>query len=229
MKIKIKKIENGKLPEYKTIGAVGADCFARISKTINLWENQRVTIPLGFAVEIPAGYEMQVRGRSGLAKNNGVDCFIGTIDSDYRGEVCAILVNKSKELFQVKPFDRIAQIVIAPVIKAEWEENETLSETKRGVNGFGSTGVEKNEDYYIPFTFNDDVEKLLGQKVVFDNCIEATILNVFCVNTYAKQKFVKIKIDDENYNGNKVIDFPLVTAFERLKINGHRFGKKIEI
>lgn len=120
MEIKIKRIENGKLPEYKTEGSAGADCCARLKKEIVIEPGKSETIPLGFAVEIPVGYEMQIRGRSGLARKNNIDCFPGTIDSDYRGEVCAILLNKGQEKFIVKPFDRIAQAVIAPVIKADW-------------------------------------------------------------------------------------------------------------
>ena len=92
MQIKIKRIENGKLPEYKTNGSAGADCYARIDKEIILNENDTVTIPLGFAVEIPEGYEMQIRPRSGLTRKNKIVAILGTIDSDYRGEVCAILI-----------------------------------------------------------------------------------------------------------------------------------------
>lgn len=108
MQIKIKKIENGKLPEYKTDGSSGADCFARIDKEIILNENEMATVPLGFAVEIPDGYEMQIRPRSGLAKKNKTVAVLGTIDSDYRGEVCATLINHSKSIFTIKPNDRIA-------------------------------------------------------------------------------------------------------------------------
>lgn len=142
MKIKIKRIENGKFPEYKTSGSAGADCFARINECVLIPSGKVVTIPLGFAVEIPEGYEMQIRGRSGFARKNSVQVFNspGTIDSDYRGEVGAILFNASNEDFLVNPFDRIAQAVIAPVIKGDWVESESLSETKRGEGGFGSTG-----------------------------------------------------------------------------------------
>ena len=104
MEIKIKRIEKGRLPEYKTEGSAGADCYARLEKEVLIKAGKSETIPLGFAVEIPAGYEMQIRGRSGLARKNNIDCFPGTIDSDYRGEVCAILINKGQEDFIVKPF-----------------------------------------------------------------------------------------------------------------------------
>ena len=98
MQIKIKRIENGKLPEYKTTGSAGADCYARIDKEIILNENEVVTVPLGFTVEIPDGYEMQIRPRSGLAKKNKIVAILGTIDSDYRGEVGAIIINHSKSI-----------------------------------------------------------------------------------------------------------------------------------
>ena len=144
MEIKIKRIGAGKIPEYKTEGAAGADCYARLEKEIIIKAGKSETIPLGFAVEIPVGYEMRIRGRSGLARKNSIDCFPGTIDSDYRGEVCTILLNKGLEDFTVKPSDRIAQAVIAPVIKAKWNEVENLSETERGAGGFGHTGVSEN-------------------------------------------------------------------------------------
>lgn len=142
MKINIKRIGNGILPEYKTSGSAGADCFARLDESVTVAPGCIVTVPLGFAVAIPEGYEMQIRGRSGLARKNGIEVFNspGTIDSDYRGEVGAILHNDSKEDFIVNPFDRIAQAVVAPVITAMWEEVEELNETERGAGGFGSTG-----------------------------------------------------------------------------------------
>lgn len=176
MDVKIKIIENGKLPEYKTEGSAGADCYARLEKEIVIAPGKSETIPLGFAVEIPADYEMQIRGRSGLARKNNIDSFIGTIDSDYRGEVCAILINKGRENFIVKPFDRIAQAIIAPVIKANWNVAQNLSETERGEKGFGSTGVEsgeikmsyphKVEKFYEPFKSSDidEIRKLIGNK-----------------------------------------------------------------
>lgn len=143
MKIKIKKIENGMLPAYETIGSVGADCYARIENAVTIPTGKIVTIPLGFCVEIPSGYEMQIRSRSGLARKNGIQVFNapGTIDSDYRGEVGAILYNATDTDFVVKPNDRIAQAIIAPIIIAEWEEAAELSETERGAGGYGHTGV----------------------------------------------------------------------------------------
>ena len=102
MNIKIKKIEDGKIPEYKTIGSAGADCYARLKKDIVILKGKSATIPLGFAVEIPEGYEMQIRGRSGLASKSDIEGFTGTIDSDYRGEVNAIIFNHSDNDFIVK-------------------------------------------------------------------------------------------------------------------------------
>lgn len=143
MNVKIKLMQNGKLPEYKTSGSAGADCFARLDQKLIIKPKTVEIIPLGFAVEIPDGYEMQIRGRSGLARNNCVEVFNSpaTIDSDYRGEVHAFLFNNSDDEFIVYPNDRIAQSVIVPIIKAEWNLVDKLSETKRGENGFGSTGI----------------------------------------------------------------------------------------
>lgn len=141
MKINIKVIEDGKLPQYKTDGSVGADCFARLKNDVVVESGKTATIPLGFAVEIPHGYEMQIRGRSGLASNLQIEQVMGTIDQDYRGEVSAIIINHSDVRFVIKNNDRIAQAVICPIIKGEWCLTDKLSETKRGVKGFGSTGV----------------------------------------------------------------------------------------
>lgn len=140
MNIRIKLIEGGKLPEYKTKGSAGADCYARLNEKIVIEPGDSATIPLGFAVEIPEKLEMQIRGRSGLASKKKITGFVGTIDSDYRGEVCAILFNKSKVPFEVNNGDRVAQAVISPVIKANWNVVDELSETERGTGGFGSTG-----------------------------------------------------------------------------------------
>ena len=173
MEIKIKRIENGKLPEYKTEGSAGADCYARLKKEITIKAGKSETIPLGFAVEIPAGYEMQIRGRSGLARKNNIDCFPGTIDSDYRGEVCAILLNKDQEDFIVKPSDRIAQAVIAPVIKAEWYLTKELSETERGEGGFGHTGVSENKEIAVAnLLYTLDIRGGKGERKEFKLCFE---------------------------------------------------------
>ena len=227
MQIKIKRIENGKLPEYKTTGSVGADCYARIDKEIILNENEVVTVPLGFTVEIPDGYEMQIRPRSGLAKKNKIVAILGTIDSDYRGEVGAIIINHSKSIFIIKPNDRIAQAVVCPVIRAEWNLTDELSETERGEGGFGSTGVsEKNEfhphvvgKFYEPFKKLEDVEKFFNKEVLIDNSITATVKEVYWSDY--------LRIIFETKTGRQ-FNMYSTNAFERVTIDGHRFGKEIE-
>lgn len=142
MKVKIKSMFDGKLPTYESAGAAGADCYARIDRMIILNPGKKATIPLGFAVEVPAGYEMQIRARSGNARKHGIGVVngLGTIDSDYRGEVCTISVNLGDHDFVIEPGDRVAQAIIAPVVRAEWIEADELSATVRGEGGFGSTG-----------------------------------------------------------------------------------------
>lgn len=227
MQIKIKRIENGKLPEYKTTGSAGADCYARIEKEIILNENDIITIPLGFAVEIPEGYEMQIRPRSGLAKKNKMVAILGTIDSDYRGEVCAILINHSRSIFIVKPNDRIAQAVVCPVIRAEWNLTDELSETERGEGGFGSTGIsyeKKVEKFYEPFQKISDVEKLIGKEVEL-NGIKGKVTGAFYKGIYKVVRFTLLK---DNLCCGDSCQMDLVQAFERVTIDGHRFGREIE-
>lgn len=135
--MKIKLLGNQYSPEYKTCGAAGADLHAR--GDWNIRPGETIVIPLGICFEIPAGYEIQIRPRSGLSRQ-GLFVQIGTIDSDYRGEAGAIVHNASSSLFAIRDGDRIAQMVYAPVIQAEFEIADELSETERGANGFGSTG-----------------------------------------------------------------------------------------
>lgn len=142
MKIKIKLIKNGKMPEFKTKGACCADCYARAEKPIEVKAHSRELIPLGFAVELPKGYEMVIRPRSGMTRN-GFDSAIGTIDYDYRGEVMACLINNSDMTIAVEDGIRICQCAIREVPKIEFEKVEKLSETERGKNGFGSTGLKE--------------------------------------------------------------------------------------
>lgn len=224
MIINILKIENGKLPTYETIGSAGADCFARIENTVTVPAGKIVTIPLGFAVEIPEGYEMQIRGRSGLARKNGIQVFNapGTIDSDYRGEVGAIIHNATDSDYVVKPFDRIAQAIIAPVIQANWNEVKELSETERGTGGFGSTGVSENkiEKFYEPFKTFEEVKKTLGKTVVVDSEYECV---VYAIRIDDK----KILMDFKSSSG-KIFEMLLTQAFQRVKIDNHRFGKEIK-
>lgn len=136
----IKLINNNKtyLPEYKTCGAAGADLHAR--GDWNIKPGETLIIPLGICFEIPAGYEVQIRPRSGLSKQS-IEVIIGTVDSDYRGEVGAIIHNASGKLFAIRDGDRVAQMIYSPVVQAGFEVVDELSDTKRGKDGFGSTGI----------------------------------------------------------------------------------------
>lgn len=143
MKIKVINRSNFALPEYATEHAAGLDVRANIDEPIVLGPLERAMIPTGLYVEIPEGHEIQVRPRSGLAAKHGLTVLNtpGTIDPDYRGEIRVILVNVSNELFTLAPGERIAQLVVAPFIRADWEPADSLSETGRGAGGFGSTGT----------------------------------------------------------------------------------------
>lgn len=131
------------IPEYKTTGAAGADIYSHLSEPVTIPAGKSAMIPTGLFFEIPEGYEVQVRPRSGLAAKNGVTVLNspGTIDSDYRGEIKVILINHGDADFVVHDKERIAQIVIAPVTQGAFTIAESLSETERGAGGFGSTGV----------------------------------------------------------------------------------------
>ena len=144
-KINIKVIANSGavVPEYKTAGAAGADICALVEAPVTIPAGKYAMIPTGLFFEIPEGYEVQVRPRSGLAAKNGVTVLNtpGTIDSDYRGEIKVILINLGEKDFVINSGDRIAQMVIAPVTQASFEITDSLSDTERGAGGFGSTGV----------------------------------------------------------------------------------------
>ena len=142
MKVLVINKSNNELPAYETIGSAGLDIRANIDESISLKPFERKLIKTGLFLEIPVGYEAQVRPRSGFALKNGVTVLNtpGTIDADYRGEVGVILINLSQENVEIHSGDRIAQLVFAKVEQAEWNEVETLSETERGAGGFGSTG-----------------------------------------------------------------------------------------
>jgi dUTP pyrophosphatase len=133
------------LPAYESAGAAGMDLRAAVpqDEPVVIQPLGRAMVPTGLAMAVPAGFEAQVRPRSGLAARAGVTCLNtpGTIDSDYRGEVHVILINLGAEAFTVRRGDRIAQLVIAPVVQARWAEVESLDDTARGAGGFGSTGV----------------------------------------------------------------------------------------
>src|SRR5882757_1043735 len=130
------------LPEYATEGSAGMDLRAHLEAPVVLQPMERQLIPTGLFMELPLGYEAQVRPRSGLAIKHGITCLNtpGTIDSDYRGEIKVILINLSGEEQTLHPGDRIAQMVIASVEQVRWEEVETISETARNAGGFGHTG-----------------------------------------------------------------------------------------
>ena len=141
--IKVVAKEGAKLPLYKTSGAAGADICALLEKPLVIESGKSAMIPTGLFFEIPEGYEVQIRPRSGLAAKNGVTVLNtpGTIDSDYRGEINVILINLGDKPFTVNNGDRIAQMLVAPVIQAEFSVVTSLDETERGAGGFGSTGV----------------------------------------------------------------------------------------
>ncbi len=129
-------------PSYQSAGSAGADLRAFLDKPIILEPGERAAVPTGVKMELPEGYEAQVRPRSGLALKHGIACLNspGTIDSDYRGELKVILANLGSERVSIAPGDRIAQLVVAPVARAIFEERGSLGSTARGEGGFGSTG-----------------------------------------------------------------------------------------
>ena len=141
MNIKIINKSKHELPKYTTIGSAGMDLRANINASIAIAPGERVLIPTGLHIALPIGYEAQIRPRSGLALKKGVHAILGTIDSDYRGDIGVIFYNNSKEPFTVNDGDRIAQMVIAQYERAEWDEVDELDETERGEGGFGHSGV----------------------------------------------------------------------------------------
>jgi dUTP pyrophosphatase len=142
MNISIVNKSTNELPAYATAGAAGLDIRANLTESIVLKPFERRLIPTGLFLEIPDGYEVQVRPRSGLAFKHGITVLNspGTIDADYRGEVGVLLINLSQEDFEITHGERVAQIVVAPYVQANWIASEALSETDRGAGGFGSTG-----------------------------------------------------------------------------------------
>jgi dUTP pyrophosphatase len=142
MNVKIINKGTSPLPSYETVGAAGMDVRANLSASVCVSPGERVLVPTGLYLEIPAGLECQVRPRSGLALKKGITVLNtpGTIDSDYRGEVGVILINLSNENFTIEPNDRIAQLVFCPVIQVTLIETDALESSERGTGGFGSTG-----------------------------------------------------------------------------------------
>ena len=143
MNIKIINKSSHELPNYETIASAGMDIRSNIVEPIILKPLERTIVKTGLFIELPIGYEAQVRPRSGLAAKKGISVLNapGTIDADYRGEIGVILVNLSNEDFTIENGERVAQLVIARHERAEWVKVETLSETSRGAGGFGSTGT----------------------------------------------------------------------------------------
>lgn len=142
--VKIKKLENfrGELPAYQSLGASGFDVRAQLAGAVTLNPGERAMIPTGLSFEIPLGYEIQSRPRSGWAAKSGLTVLNtpGTIDADYRGEVKIIVINLGNEPVVINDQERCAQLVLAPVIQAQFEVVDELSTTERGAGGFGSTG-----------------------------------------------------------------------------------------
>ena len=144
--VTIKRLAHGEgleLPAYATKGAAGMDLLAAVSTPVSIPPGGRALIPTGFSIALPPGYELQIRPRSGLALKNGITLpnSPGTIDEDYRGEVGVIVLNMGDAAFEVTRGMRIAQAVLAPVVRADWAEVAELDETARGAGGFGSTGT----------------------------------------------------------------------------------------
>ncbi|GAB4243490.1 MAG: dUTP diphosphatase [Saprospiraceae bacterium] len=142
MKVRIVNKSSHDLPRYETGGSAGMDLRANIEEPLTLSPLERQLVPTGLFIELPQGYEAQVRPRSGLAFKKGLSLVNtpGTIDSDYRGEIKVIMINLSGEAQTITPGERIAQMVIARYEQVDWDEVETLSDSERGAGGFGSTG-----------------------------------------------------------------------------------------
>jgi len=146
MEVNVKKLNpKATLPTYGTEHAAAMDIYACLDEPMTLQPLERAMIPTGLAFEIPEGYEMQIRARSGLSIKHGITMIngVGTIDADYRGELNVLVVNLSQEAFTIEPDMRVAQMLITKYDKISWQLIEELSETARGTGGFGSTGFDK--------------------------------------------------------------------------------------
>lgn len=144
--IRVMRLSHGQdlpLPRYESADAAGMDLRAAVDAPVTLAPGARALVPTGICIALPSGYEAQVRPRSGLALKQGITCLNspGTVDADYRGEIRVILINHGAEPAQISRGDRIAQMVIAPVTQGVWAEAESLDDTARGGNGFGSSGI----------------------------------------------------------------------------------------
>lgn len=143
MKVKIVNNSGFDLPAYESIEAAGMDVRASLKSPVTLAPGERMLVPTGLRIQLPSGYECQVRPRSGLALKKGITVLNtpGTIDADYRGEIGVILINLSKEPFEINPGERVAQLVVKQFTRIEWESVTELDETQRGAGGFGHTGT----------------------------------------------------------------------------------------
>ena len=143
IKVKVVNSSANELPEYATVSAAGMDLRANLEQPVTLRPLERRLIPTGLRIELPQGYECQIRPRSGLALKHGISIVNapGTIDADYRGEIGVILINLSDTDFVVNPGERICQMVVAPYTRVAWEPTDSLNETERGEGGFGHSGV----------------------------------------------------------------------------------------
>ncbi|MDE2334573.1 MAG: dUTP diphosphatase [Rhodospirillales bacterium] len=146
IRVAVTRLAHGRdlpLPSYATHAAAGLDLLAAVAEPVTLAPGARTLVPTGLAIALPAGYELQVRPRSGLALRHGIMLANspGTIDEDYRGEIGVIVINAGSEAFTITRGMRIAQAVLAPVVRLDWDEAETLGTTARGTGGFGSTGT----------------------------------------------------------------------------------------
>ncbi len=143
MQVKIVNTSKHDLPKYETSGSAGMDLKANIDEPITLKPLERQLVPTGLFIALPIGYEAQVRARSGLSIKKGITLInaVGTIDSDYRGEIKVPVVNLSNDVYELQPGERIAQMIIAKYERVDWQQVDSLDKTERGSGGFGSTGT----------------------------------------------------------------------------------------
>ena len=143
VEIKLKMLEGAKAPEYQSSGAAGADLYSLLEEDVIIHPGSTVLVPTGVFIQIPLGYEAQIRPRSGLALNNGITLLNtpGTIDSDYRGEIKVIMINLGKNNFTVTNHMRIAQMIFSRVYRGNFQQTSELNDTERGSKGFGHTGI----------------------------------------------------------------------------------------
>jgi dUTP pyrophosphatase len=146
VEVKVKKLRDGAvLPGYQTEHAAAMDIQACVDEPMTVQPLERFMVPTGLAFELPVGYEMQIRARSGLSIKHGITMVngVGTIDADYRGELSILMINLGQDAFTIEPGMRVAQMLVQKYEKVSWQLTDTLSETDRGANGFGSTGFDK--------------------------------------------------------------------------------------